>query len=391
MSELHITDAAEIARGVYALRQDVNWNTLQGLGQDGIDIALKIDGQFSMRSERFKGTSGGNLLRTEAGFGYVAEGVGTRNGELLIGIRGTVTALDWVTDFAQGLEHGPSGHIVHGGFMRTFNSFEPTIAAYFRNNRSNPSTVHIVGHSLGGALATLTADYLKLRGLNVQLYTFGSPRVGTSEFSVYLTDKLKEENIFRVSNQSDPVTMVPIFPFLHVPHNSAQYLIPSWHGINPFNHFKDAYVSNVKGKDWQHLKNSAATKTWTEQTEMWLQSAGSNGSGIQMYSAKTLWMIMKALDWIIGKALGIVDMRVGLAALGVVTVLDQLTQILYQGVLESIEIAGFVSNLLSGIMKFLGRTLVVAKLTVSFIRWVLDLLFQALSTMAYMALRQANS
>jgi triacylglycerol lipase len=228
--------------------------------------------------------------------------------------------------------------------------------------------------------------------MNVQLYTFGSPRVGTRAFSTDLTNRLKEKNVFRVSNQADPVTMVPIFPFLHVPFNTAQYLIPSWHGINPTNHFKDAYVSNVKGKTWQNMKDCATTKSWSEQTQIWLQSAGSSSSGIQMYSAKALWMIMKALDWIVAKTLGVVGMAGGLGVLGMVTVIDQLTQILHQGVLESLSIKESVTSLISSIMKFLGRTVTAGtKLTVSFIRWVLDLLFQALSTMAYMALRLANS
>jgi hypothetical protein len=111
-----------------------------------------------------------------------------------------------------------------------------------------------------------------------------------------------------------------------------------------------------------------------------------------MYSAKALWMIMKALDWIVAKTLGVVGMAGGLGVLGMVTVIDQLTQILHQGVLESLSIKESVTSLISSIMKFLGRTVTAGtKLTVSFIRWVLDLLFQALSTMAYMALRLANS
>ncbi|MEN9868033.1 MAG: hypothetical protein RL748_3623 [Pseudomonadota bacterium] len=391
MNELNPSMAAGIASGVYTLRKDADWNTMQALGKKIIDTNLGITDQFSLQpSDRFKGTSGGNLIRTEAGFGYLAEGVNTRKGELLIGIRGTVHALDWVTDLAQALRRGPSGHPVHGGFLRTFESFEPVIGEYLRHAGSL-STVHVVGHSLGGALATLTADYLQLRGMNVKLYSFGSPRVGTNTFSQYLTQKLKAENVFRVSNQSDPVTMVPIFPFFHVPNDQAQYLIPSWHGINPFNHMMGKYIPSVEGKTWANLNEQASKKSWSEQVELWLESAGSNSSGIQMYSAKALWMIMKALNWIVGQALHAVGVVAGLGALGVVTVLDQLTQILHQGVLESIKIAEWVGSLIAGIMKFLGRTVVAgAKMTANFIRWVLELLFKTLSTMAYMALHNAN-
>lgn len=391
MIELAPTTAAKIASGAYTIRKDVEWSVMQALGKAAIDMNLGIVDNFTMQaSDRFKGSSGGNLIRTEAGFGYLAEGVNSRKNELLIGVRGTVHALDWVTDLSQALRRGPSGHGVHGGFMRTFDSFEPVIGEYLRKSGSL-SAVHVVGHSLGGALATLVADYLQLRGLHVKLYTFGCPRVGMKDFSEYLTDKLKPENIYRVSNQSDPVTMVPIFPFMHTPHDRAQYLIPSWHCINPFNHMMGKYIPNVEGKSWGNLNDAATQKSWSEQTEQWLEIAGSSGSGIQMYSAKTLWMIMKALNWIVGKALGAVGAGAGLVALGAATALDQLSQILHQGILESIKIADWVTNLISAIMKFLGRTVATGtKMTANFIRWVLELLFRSLSTMAYLALHNAN-
>ncbi len=391
-NELSPTEAAKIAEGVYTIRKDGDWKIIKSTNQTFIDDTLKISHNFSLPpGNRFKGSSGGNIFRTEAGFGYLAEGVNSRKNELLIGIRGTVHALDWVTDAAQAIGAGPSGLPVHGGFQRTFESFESVIHEYFRQNRSNPSTIHIVGHSLGGALATLAADSLSERGQNVKLYTFGSPRVGTMSFSDNLAGKLDASNMFRVSNQSDPVTMVPIYPFIHVPNNSAQYLIPSWHGINFCNHFKDRYVSNVERKAWASLANSAAGKSWSEQAEAWLDATSSNGGVIQMYSAKVLWMIMRCLDWILGKAAKATGRVVGMTALGLVTIVDRLTMILHEGILESVAIAESAGKLISAIMKFMGRTVVAGtKLTVTFIRWVLDLLFRTLATIAYRALYLAN-
>lgn len=44
--------------------------------------------------------------------------------------------------------------------------------------------LRIVGHSLGGALATHAAISLNNQGVSVdQLYTYGSPRVGDVKFS----------------------------------------------------------------------------------------------------------------------------------------------------------------------------------------------------------------
>lgn len=383
--------AAKIADGVYLVRRERNWDDIKSGGQEEVDKRLKIWKQFSMDSKnRFSGSSGGNLYRGESGFGYIAEGLGTRKHEVLIGIRGTVTAVDWVTDALQGLHPGPSGFAVHSGFLRTFESFEPVLRDYLRRAHKNPTTIHIVGHSLGGALATLAADYLAARSLDVKLYTFGSPRVGTNTFSEQLSSKVKPANMFRVSNQSDPVTMVPIFPFIHVPNNSAQYMIPSWGGVNFCNHFMERYIASCQEKEWANLKPSVEA-SMSGQAMAWLESASASGGAVQMYSAKTLWMIMKCLNLILSAAAEATNVSTGLAALGLVTVVDHLTMILHRGILESKKIKNNAVKLISVIMKFLGRTFVAGtNLTVSFIRWVLDLLFRALSTMAYQALRIAN-
>ena len=69
---------------------------------------------------------------------------------------------------------------VHGGFARyahdkdVFNRVKAHLDRLPRNNR-----VLVTGHSLGAALATLMASWMP----NAELYTFGSPRVGTPEFT----------------------------------------------------------------------------------------------------------------------------------------------------------------------------------------------------------------
>lgn len=65
----------------------------------------------------------------------------------------------------------------------------------------------LTGHSLGAALTTLTASYLKQTPLtsNIHLYTFGSPLVGDSVFSELMSD-VKHE---RYVNCCDLVTRIP--------------------------------------------------------------------------------------------------------------------------------------------------------------------------------------
>ena len=65
----------------------------------------------------------------------------------------------------------------------------------------------LTGHSIGAALATLTASYLSQTPLanNLHLYSFGSPRVGDSVFS----DRMAKIKHDRYVNYSDLVTRIP--------------------------------------------------------------------------------------------------------------------------------------------------------------------------------------
>ena len=90
--------------------------------------------------------------------------------------------------------------------------------------------VHIVGHSLGGALATLSADWIKAEySLPVKLYTFGSPRVGLDNFSRAATSRI--DKIYRCTHGADPVTKVPLWPFSHAPYNGQEIRLDNGQGL----------------------------------------------------------------------------------------------------------------------------------------------------------------
>lgn len=67
--------------------------------------------------------------------------------------------------------------------------------------------VQTTGHSMGGALANLAALDLAVAGYNVEMYTFGQPRVGNPAYAKY--HKSKVPNQFRVVHYRDPVPQVP--------------------------------------------------------------------------------------------------------------------------------------------------------------------------------------
>ena len=66
---------------------------------------------------------------------------------------------------------------------------------------------YCVGHSLGGAVASVLALYVQGRNLQAihNLITFGSPKVGTSQFGDTLTGTF----VCRWMNDDDPVPLVP--------------------------------------------------------------------------------------------------------------------------------------------------------------------------------------
>ncbi|MGU3845626.1 lipase family protein, partial [Vibrio diabolicus] len=105
-------------------------------------------------------------------------------GDLVISIRGTQNANDWVTNLNVGLKGSPNGSIAHAGFINSFSSIKPSIKQYLQQFQSLPNRIHCVGHSLGGALASLCSDWLREEySLRVNLYTFGAPRVGLEQYS----------------------------------------------------------------------------------------------------------------------------------------------------------------------------------------------------------------
>ena len=77
-------------------------------------------------------------------------------------------------------------------------------------------TIRLTGHSLGGAIATIGAMKLAHKGWDVELITFGSPRVGNASFAS-LTKKLVKKNA-RFENPGDFATSKPpeLAKFSHV-------------------------------------------------------------------------------------------------------------------------------------------------------------------------------
>jgi predicted lipase len=130
--------------------------------------------------------------------------------ELIFAFRGTE-----VTDFADiksdikmkrvptGTDH-ESGS-VHRGFKAALDLVWDTLLEDY-NRLCEGRHVIFTGHSLGAALATLAMS--RLDNYDAELYTFGSPRVGNSDFKAVFNFKF--DSVYRFRNQNDIVTRHPL-------------------------------------------------------------------------------------------------------------------------------------------------------------------------------------
>lgn len=132
----------------------------------------------------------------------------------LLAFRGTEQEFnDWYYNLDTEFVPGPldRSERVHRGFFAGLRPALPKIEQIIDTISAPNAPLIITGHSLGGALATLSAASFYRRQRPVHsVYTFGSPRVGDKRFrNEYESDRFDFGRTFRVVNRHDVVTRVP--------------------------------------------------------------------------------------------------------------------------------------------------------------------------------------
>jgi hypothetical protein len=150
--------------------------------------------------------------------GYVSTDA-TRK-EIVISIRGSSNVRNWIAnlDFVfTSCSDLSTSCKAHSGFKEAWDEVSTAAkAAIATAKTANPTyTVVATGHSLGGAVATLAAAYLRQAGYSIDLYTYGSPRVGNDYFANFVTSQTGAE--YRLTHLDDPVPRLPpiIFGYRH--------------------------------------------------------------------------------------------------------------------------------------------------------------------------------
>ena len=386
MNILTPVQAATIASGVYGLRE----RTVSELHDRGEKLGCESMFAVSDKS-RFEAKSGSLMWKKLSGFGYIAAGTGKFEGDVLVVCRGTDIRNDWLTNFNMGVQLGTRGTPVHAGFNEVFKTFSPGIREFIRGR--NPTRFHCVGHSLGGALASLTADMLSVIGAgDIALYTFGSPRVGDGFFARSLTKHIGADNIFRVAHPADPVPMIPLFPFWHLPFGKGGMHVAATSNalisVEAHN-MEKSYIPGVSAQaGWAGLSIDSGQAAADLKTRAWLDNIGQEHGKFMMGSASLMAMIGKALSYLLRVSGLAAAGGAGVALTAGATVIDQLSWALQRAAHISKQIGMHVFTLMRAICGFLGRTMVAAAdLTLQFLRWLLELFYNSLRSIAIRALR----
>jgi phospholipase A1 len=165
--------------------------------------------------------------------------------DVVVAFRGTATCGEWVDNFKSGLTRLPTTGtdeeeeeepMVESGFWRLFtapgeahSSLQQQvrdearrIANEYGGSGMPPLSITVTGHSLGAALAVLTAHEITTQQrqehgsgepMMVTAVSFGGPRVGNVAFRRRLEES--GGKVLRVVNSDDIVTKVPGFPVVH--------------------------------------------------------------------------------------------------------------------------------------------------------------------------------
>lgn len=249
--------------------------------------AAYTSSEFDPKSKLFRGYKVTKLLRATSGIklprwvekaptrvatqssdiGYVAvcddkeeiKRLGRR--DVVVAYRGTTTCLEWLENLRTNLTHlpgmglepeGPGGlPMVECGFLSLYTSagvassslqqmVRQEIGRILRAYGGEPLSLTITGHSLGAALATLTAYDVKAalgfgggeddgtRMPMVTVMSFGGPRVGNRRFREEL--ERQGTKVLRIVNSEDVITKVPGFVFDDVAKGDDVHVagVPMW-------------------------------------------------------------------------------------------------------------------------------------------------------------------
>lgn len=370
MNNFDPDQAAKLADDVYSLTK---LNTLE---EAMFVLNNKYHGvfKFSENNMLTAKTGGPSIIKCRTAFGFCLLGAKAPYiGQAIFVFRGTQYLADWLTNFNVSTSYSLTGQKVHDGFAASFKSMAPQLMQFMASSQmKDVHTIHCVGHSLGGALATICGDWIKSSyGESPFIYSFGSPRVGLYSFAKYCGSNVGANRVFRAYHKTDIVPCIPTWPFYHTPlsEQGRDYYLPS-PGTIPMAeyHGMDHYIDSVSGKSWDTLaglrslgKDEGRIKRWLTETIP---------ASISMVSINNL---SEALSFVLAKCFDGARWILSKSFTNSFTFMDQLAYILDKGINLAGSASIWVLNLIKKIMEMLGMVaqIKIEDLSVKFMREVL--------------------
>tara|TARA_R110002050_G_scaffold299983_1_gene467209 strand:- start:240 stop:1379 length:1140 start_codon:yes stop_codon:yes gene_type:complete len=361
---------SSVANQVYQIRES---NTFTG------SFHNDFTKNFDLTTNQIKGVSGGlinQLFNIKSGFALTAQGITPQfKKHHIIGIRGSDSGADWLSNANIGVTNGPKNMAVHAGFQKIFRTLRPEFEQYI--NHHKPRCLHCVGHSLGGALAQLTAVWASERGIPVKLYTFGAPRSILTNSVPKAQTKISHH---RMIHGADPVPKVPIWPFSHT---TGEYQLGMSEnsridfGAHSMTHSPGYMVSASAYADFGSMAsryNPMNTQRVVLRYEDRYQAS---------FSQRWQRRISDALITLL-KDTGQYALIAAQASLGIgLTFYDILARSLNAIAKASVAAYEQVTGILGHMLAFAGRkTQQIIEVTAKFIRWVFEVMIAALYKMA---------
>lgn len=170
----------------------------------------------------------------------------------IIALRGTQTGFEWLGNISSRQVNFRNREPQYGRVHRGFQISQEQIITQIRRTipQLNPALpLFITGHSLGGAVAMLTAADLALDnsfpGRQIRVYTYGSPRVGDPTFTETYSRLVGQT--YRVVNLADTVPMTPPSAFRGdlFQHTGQEWSYLTQMGDTGINHAIETYQTAI--------------------------------------------------------------------------------------------------------------------------------------------------
>ncbi|KAG8363444.1 hypothetical protein BUALT_Bualt19G0023200 [Buddleja alternifolia] len=210
--------------------------TQTGFGQTGYRVTKSLHATCGVQLPHWADRMPSWVSARSSWIGYVAvcndkdeiSRLGRR--DVVIAYRGTATCMEWLENLRATLACLPGDmapdnceSMVQSGLLSLYTSSigqRPSLQDSIRNEinkilqkyADEPLSITVTGHSLGAALATLTAHDITTTFKHAPLVTvmsFGGPRVGNKNFRRQL--EKSDTKVLRIVNSDDPITKVPGF------------------------------------------------------------------------------------------------------------------------------------------------------------------------------------